>query len=166
MAVGVAAVGAEAELLEVVEAVVVDIAERALAAARVGLERVAEPISIRVLAFRIAAVVELETVGEAVAVAIGVERVGTDGVDFATVVESVPVRVGVVGVGAELVDLLTVRQAVTVAVDRRRGRWWWSWLMSTSRTPSRGVNGLVPGAGGWRDQRDRATNGSDRLNVQ
>jgi len=102
MAVGVAAVGAEAELLEVVEAVVVGIAERALAAARVGLERVAESISIRVLALRIAAVVELETVGEAVAVAIGVERVGTDGVDFATVVESVPVRVGVVGVGAEL----------------------------------------------------------------
>jgi len=102
MAVGVAAVGAEAELLEVVEAVVVGIAERALAAARVGLERVAESISIGVLALRIAAVVELETVGEAVAVAIGVERVGTDGVDFATVVESVPIRVGVVGVGAEL----------------------------------------------------------------
>ena len=72
---------------------------------------------------RICAGLDLDTVGQAVAVGVGDRRVGGVGVDLITIVEAIGVGVGVEGVAAER-DLLTVDQSIliNIGVERIRPR--------------------------------------------
>ena len=62
---------------------------------------------------------DLVTIGEAVVIGVGVERIGSE-CDLVTVVQPVVVRVGIERIGPVDVDLVTIGQAVVIGVGVER----------------------------------------------